>query len=665
MAESIKSVPRISRGAQKNVLSYLQGILTAHKKNAEMHTKMTAIDVAYARYTGSGNEVADATGTDSAANFRCGALTDDKIVVPIVISQVDSLVGYLADVFLSGSPMFPVVSKPSNRIWAEQLETLLDDHAELGGYTRQLLMFLRDGVKYNVAAIEADWDVVEQFSVSSDYTQATGRAVARNEKYFTKLKRLDMYNTFWDTNVNPGDVSAEGDFAGYIEILSATKLKRLLNKLGKAEEAYNALEALGSKGYVGTSSGLAQNYTMHPTINNYIAPRRPDQAVDWEQYLTGNMAPTAKIELRGNNFEVITFYARILPSEFGIIGPQQNTPQIWKFKAVNGSIIIQAKRIISAQDMLPILFGQPLEDGLGYQTQSVAESQIDIQEGATTLLDIRFSAARRAVSDRALYDASMISPKDINAPVPAPKIPVKINPLNQNQTLASAYQQIPFSLSGTESTIQDATVLANFSKELSGLNNARQGQFQKGNKSVTEWNDTMGGADNRLRLPALTLEVQTFMPLKNILKLNIFQYGQNVEVVSQKNGEVYKIDIDQLRQQVLSFKIADGFTPKSKMASTEAIANGMNLIMNSPMLQQAFGPMLPGMFIHLMSLSGIKGMEEYNPQTQQAPAPAGIAGAALQAPVAPPSPDMQAPSSAEAGAPALTNVPVGDSGAPV
>jgi len=61
-----------------------------------------------------------------------------------------------------------------------------------------------------------------------------------------------------------------------------------------------------------------------------------------------------------------------------------------------------------------------------------------------------------------------------------------------------------------------------------------RGSFQKGNKSVQEWNDTMGGSDGRLRLPALTLEHQVFNPLKNILKLNIFQYGDDAELVSQR-----------------------------------------------------------------------------------------------------------------------------------
>jgi hypothetical protein len=152
-----------------------------------------------------------------------------------------------------------------------------------------------------------------------------------------------------------------------------------------------------------------------------------------------------------------------------------------------------------------------------------------------------------------------------------------------------------------------------FGKELSGLNNPMQGKFQKGNKSVQEWNDTMGGADARLRLPALTLELQFFMPLKEILKLNLFQYGDDAQVVSQKDGASVTIDINKLKVKVLAFRIADGYTPKSKLASTESIANLLQMLMGSQLLQQQLGPMLPNMFAHIAQLMGVRGLQEYIP----------------------------------------------------
>src|SRR5690606_28151463 len=99
-------------------------------------------------------------------------------------------------------------------------------------------------------------------------------------------------------------------------------------------------------------------------------------------------------------YEKVTLYARIMPADFRIVSPEARTPQIWKLVIINDTVLVEAKRIISAYDHLPILFGQPAEDGLGLQTKSSAEGTIPIQEGATTLFNIRFAAARRSVSDR-------------------------------------------------------------------------------------------------------------------------------------------------------------------------------------------------------------------------------------------------------------------------
>lgn len=74
--------------------------------------------------------------------------------------------------------------------------------------------------------------------------------------------------------------------------------------------------------------------------------------------------------------------------------------------------------------------------------------------------------------------------------------------------------------------------------------------------------------------------------------------------------------MDKLRQEVLAFKVADGFTPKARMASVEMLTNGMNLLMNSPVLQQAYGTSLPAMYAHLMQLGGVRGLDEYSPERQ-------------------------------------------------
>ena len=610
-------MPQVSKKSQDAIIEYSKYVMTEHAQQSPYFDKMEAIDIAYARYV---TNIDPKTGIPhgegiDAATTPAGVFNVPSTTPPVIVSQVDSMVGYLSEVFLSGSPLFPVVSTPANRQDAGALEALLDDHSILGGYPRELLIFLRDAVKYNLAAVETDWSSVDQYDVLDELLTPEQPKLERKKSYFTKLKRLDLYNTVWDRNTAPGDIAMDGDYAGHIEILSRVKLKKLLNKLTNDGDVMNVDEALRS--YI--SSG-APNYRMHPQISDYVPTRKPESSMNWAAFL-GREDKENQDSLVGN-YEKLTIYARLCPVDIGVSAPMKNTPQVFKFIIINGTVVICVKRIISAYDMLPILFAQPLEDGLGYQTKSIAEGSIPIQEAAKTLFAIKFNTARRAVSDRALYNPMVINPRDVNAPVPAAKIPVNANSL-MNRPISDAYFPIPFDSRGTESAFQDGMQIVGFGKELSGLNNPMQGQFQRGNKSVVEWRDTMGGADSRLRLPALSLEYQFFVPLKEILKFNIWQYGQDVLVVSQKTGEVVNVDITKLRQSVLSFRVADGYTPKSKLASTDAIVQIMQMISQSPVLQQQYGMMLPGIVDHLAQLMGVRGLNEYIPQTQapQAGAP--------------------------------------------
>ena len=616
---------RLSPQIQERIIAYGKKVLQTHKAFSSMQAKMEAIDKAYARYKAR---------DESQANVPCDIFANDSVTPPVVISQVDSLVANWADVYLSGYPLFPVVSTNKTKQWAEQLEAMLDDHATLGGYARQLLLALRDGAKYNFCAIEADWDTLNQFSVLGDFTnEETGTRIDRSQRGYTRIERLDPYNTVFDYNVPPGDVSMQGDHAGYIKMLSKIKLKRLLNKYSLEQTAYNVDEAMA---HDLQKAGVAytMNYRQHPSINNYVDPRVPTDQFDWEAYMAGHGQNKQGIRPgQALNYEVFTLYARIIPREFGIAAPQPNTPQIWKFVIVNEEILIHAKRVISANDCLPILIGQPQEDGLGYQTQGVAEAAIDFQESAEKLFNIRFASARRAVSDRALYNADAIRPSDVNSKAAAPKIPVRTSSLAKGEMrLQDLYHAIPFDSRGTETVLQDATIITEFAKDLAGLNNAQRGQFQKGNKSVQEWEDVMARADGRTRLPIISLEFQIFVPLKQILLINLWQYGEDSVVVSQKTGEVLEVDIAELRRHVLAFRLADGHTPKAKLASTETLMAGMNMIMNSPVLQQSYGAQLPAIFAHLMQLGGVRGLEEYASQDAQLAPLQGQPGGAIEAP---------------------------------
>lgn len=606
----------VSPEAQDSLVRYVNTCCEQFNRSTDFRSKMEAIDIAYARYRESVDENQDGQ-ADVFGIQQCGVGLND-VEVPIVVSQVDSFVGYLADVFLSGYPIFPIVSTPKYRKQAEQLEAIIDNHMTLSGAPRQILLSLKDGIKYNFFGLENDWCPVSQYSVLTSYRDIeSGPQAQKSFKYINKPTRRDPYNILWDETVAPGDVAFHGEWAGYIEIISRVELKRRLSYYKATPYGYNTSQAMFTMSNVNAISTSANFYKDSPQISSLVARKSPrDYGVtDWVAWLNNQRSKAGK--LYQGKYESVTIYARIIPAEHKLRVPNAEEPQVWKLIVINNQRLVYAQRIISAYDLLPMFIGQPIEDGFGIQTQGIGELEIPFQDAASTLLSIRFNAARRAVSDRAIYDPNAISSADINAPVPAPKIPLRQNFLIGTKTFDQIYKSIPFEAKGTEGAVQDLSLLLGMSDQLSGTNKPRRGEFQKGNKSVREWTDTMEGSDNRLRLPALTLEFQTFMPLKESIKMNIIQYEQPGIYMNYNTGEPFDItetNLEEIRKLSLQFKVADGYTPKSKIASTDVLSAGIQTLSSSQPLAVALGPALPKMFTHLMSLGGVKGLDEYLPE---------------------------------------------------
>lgn len=600
----------MSQEAVGRVEDYLVSLLEYHNKvKTEFHNKLEFIDVAYARY-----RIKPQENGDDIVPVPTGIIDDpNSPIVPVVIGQVDSFVGYTADVFLSGYPLFPVVSEPKDKKEAEMLETILDNHATLGGYPREFLMSFRDGFKYNFMPLEHSWEPIENYELVTDHLNPTEAArMKQHTQFYTKIKRRDPYNTVWDRRVAPADVCYKGEFCGYIDIEPRIPLKRFINMYSQSGKLYN----IGEIGDISKMPVMTNyNFTELPTISHYLVPRkRNSNDFDWEAWLTSQPQISKRKTLQAGAYERFNVYCRIVPSELGIKNvPQMNSPQIWKFILINGRRLLFAEKVYSAYDALPMLIGQPLEDGFELQTPSIGESQIEMQEAASTLFSIRFNAARRAVSDRALFDPTLINQDDVNTTSPAPKIPVRLSGLN-DKSLDDAYKQIPYDPHGTDSVIQDVRNILDFSDRLSGLNHPMQGRFQKGNKSVTEWQDTMAMADNRPRIPALNIEFQVMVPLKNQLKMNIYQHGVTGVFQNAQTGVSYDVNpeaLEQMKQRVLSFRLADGYTPKSKLASTEFIGRILETISQNQVLAQQLGGALPNILAHLAQLGGVRGLEQY------------------------------------------------------
>jgi hypothetical protein len=586
--------------SQQAVIEYLKECFGLYNKGINIREKLRELDIAYNREK---NQLAEHKRAKAANTYGDQNRFQD-LTIPVVMPQVEAAVVYQSSVFLQGTPIFGIAPSPQYAAEGLQMESLMANHATKGGWVRELQMSFRDGFKYNLAAVEVVWERKTTASLESDVNFGNGKVGKPKETIWegNVFRKMDLYNSFWDLRVAPTRVHLDGEFAGYKLLMSRIKLKSFINELpdkiiGNIKEAFESGNGAGSG--INALNSIFNYYVPELNVHGGLLDGA-NQGMNWMNWAGLSGADTNKIQYK-NMYDVTILYARILPSDFAMIVPQANTPQIWKFIIVNNEVLIYAERQTNAHNMLPILFMQPNEDGLGYQTKSLAKNVEPIQDISSALMNSVIAARRRAVSDRGIYDPSRIDHKHINSANPSAKIPVKASaygkPLNE------AYYSIPFKDDQSPLMMQQVGMLGQFANQVSGQNPAKQGQFVKGNKTTHEFDTVMGNANGRDQATSMLLEAQFFTPAKEILKLNILQYQGTGDVYNPKQKTQVAIDPVALRKAALEFQISDGLTPTDKLINGDVLAVAFQQLgqPNSPV---AAGYNLAPLFTYLMNTQG-------------------------------------------------------------
>ena len=542
-------------------------------------------------------------------------------VVPIVNSQVGTALAFLSKTFLSSDTIFPIVSAPEGDDIAIQFNTLISNYADDFQWRRNLLVALGKGLRYPLMAVECTW---ETRKVNKAVNKLKGNTPQISTEATVKsgfsIKSLDMYNVFWDSSVSPARISEDGEYAGYVEAMTGSLMIRKLQNLGALDALTKSnvaklMLAIGTKSYYvpmhqasgNTTGGSHANFPLGETfgINQDGTP------------YTGEKQ---RLEFTSSLYEVTTIYYRMLPVLLGLTeadlpGIDINSLQVFKFIIVGGSVIAYAEVRTNAHELLPIFFGQPFENGLGYSTNSLSEDLLPLQNTASTLLTGDLQSMRRLLADRMLYNPEMVEHKDINSASVTNKIPVKNSAYGRN--LSEAIYQIPFEdrLAGTR--IQAAQQILSFSMMLSGQNAVTQGQFVKGNKTNSQFDQVVNNSSARQVQMALLLEDQFFSPIKNTLISDMLQYQDPVEILDRSTGATVKVDPSALRQAIYRFEVTDGLIDAAKVSNLDSLQLALQAIQANPQLSMGYN--LPKLFSHIMTLLGIKDMDDFILQQPQQP----------------------------------------------
>jgi hypothetical protein len=590
---------QIPKLAQDGLIQYHRTASTLVERQWNLKEQYRQIDLAYIREQDWTNENRRA----QLANTYGDSNKIQNITVPVIMPQVRAAVAYQAAVFLTDYPIFGVTSAPQFIDAAKQMQAIIEENSVRGSWARELLLFFQDGFKYNLSALEVKWDKVVTAALETDLSYRTGREGKPKEIIWAGncLKRWDPYNTYFDCRVDPYDIPEKGEFVGHTELMSRTALKTFIDRLDN-KIIENIKPAFESPSMLNVSGGGQYGASYYlPQINpNALIDPETIGYTDWDSWVGLVNARGGKISYRGI-YEVSTEYVRIIPSDFSLRVPAPNTPQVWKLIIVNHSVIIYAERQTNAHEKIPVFFGCPSEDGLSYQTKSLATNGLPFQQTASALMNGVLASRRRAVTDRVLYDPSRVSEGHMNNPNPSAKIPVR--PSAYGKPVGEAVYQFPFRDDQAGINLQEIQTLVGFSNTLQGQNAARQGQFVKGNKTDGQWESTMSNATSQDQITALLYEAQVFTPLKEVLKLNMLQYQGAASIYSASQETVVDVDPVALRKAILDFKVTDGLLPSDKVISGDNMKIAMQVIGSSAPLAQGYN--IAQMFSYLMKIDNV------------------------------------------------------------
>lgn len=596
MAEA--EVIHISDSAQERLSQYIKNCFLLREEGFQNRDRFEVVDRAYQREADATEEQRKAKLANRAGNVY----KVQNITVPMVMESVENSVSFLSSVYLMDYPIFKFGADPDNEDLALQWNTLVGEDQIYYGWTGQLNVAFRNGEKYNFSPIEVEWCDEKRY-IPKNGTGNRGVAIEQVIYSGNKITSHDPYNVIYDKRVPLHRVHIDGEFIGYVKSMTRIELKRYLynlpNRLKNDKKAFEA-PAWELEYYI-------------PEINPSVTTQSKTSAdnFDWIRWVTDQAQKHIKYS---NMYIMAVLYARIMPFEFGIRAPKDQTPDIWKLVCVNG-VMVYAEPVPNAHDYLPMIIVQPFVDNLDQQTKSSAENQLPFQEMTSALWNAKLQSARRRVTDRMLYNPLLIEPDHINSPNPSAKIPVR--PAAYGRKLEEAVYQIPFSDDNSQYFVQEANAIAEWGMRANGQNRVSVGQFQKGNKLQDEFDTVMSNAGSRERTKAIMWENYGFHPIKSMLKSNYLQFAPAGKKYNRQEESMVEINPQELRASAAEFEIGDGLLPIQKLLNTDKMTPIFQTLQSIPGLAQAYN-MAP-MFSYLAKTSGVDklGKFEKTPEMMQ------------------------------------------------
>lgn len=528
--------------------------------------------------------------------------------LPLAFVHLDDMMTYFAQTFSPNRGMFYHTGKPGEIGEAEQIVTLMNNHAIYAGYFREILQALYSILKYNKGGFCVTWgtDYGPKLVVNDDTTAV--ETVIRWQG--NKMKSIDMYNFFPDPTPHPSLLHCEGEFSATAEMRS-----------------HYWVQDKASRGLFFNCEDMLNEFSGSSSCKYYRNP--PEEALmgadesggtDWKSVLMDSSSTNV------GGFELVEIYVKLNPVAFGLIEGNQamqkprDRLEMWRFTILNDERIIDATYANNIHGYLPHFIGVLNDDAMGPGQKSTAEILQPLQDFASFLMNVHVRASRKQLWGLTLYDPTAVDLKQIPKGEVAAKVAVK--PSAYGRDLREFIWESSSNLE-TKQTLQDLDGVMGIINQFFPTQSLPS-QIASIDRAVdSQVAAVQQGANRRQQKSARQLDDSLFRHVRFAMYYNIIQYQKDKEQITDfYTNKPIEIDLEKLRQTDLPFIIGQGLKAIDRQAAASSLQQIIFALIQAPQASQGIDML--GLIDYWTSMIDIDiDMKQF--ELQQQPAEAGAA----------------------------------------
>ena len=491
------------------------------------------------------------------------------INLSIGASQLDTVATALIDMLVPTNKMYEPFTDSANQNSAAAVTAKMNRDADEFGHIVSYNKIFSDVLRYDLGGALLEWTAVYGNKLTNGPLNDV--VVTQNQEVYSgnKLTALDMRNTFFDPNVAPENVSANGSYAGFVETLTVSQLNELIDQ-GKLFAEY-----------LDDSFSLASqlvSYNVRPVLHNASTNSTAKLRTHNYDLLFDNSANPDK------NISLVTIFIKLRPAQFGL--STSMAPEVWCFRLI-GERIVYGASLPNAHARLPIVLTTSTMDSLGEAMIGPARTLIPLQSFASFLVNAKRRSYRKQLYGLTYYDKNRIDMRQV------------INATNHND-FENAYVPVDVpdggSIGQVVSSFNDApdtssvlTDLANVQSLMQDILPTDSRQALANLSRVSQWQAqrTVRETDKRTIKIARLLNTSLITPIKFISVFNILQFMDSLEI-QQPDGSVATVPIAELRDSNIQFMISSALRGIDKDIVADKFRDIINSLLQVPNLTSQF-----------------------------------------------------------------------------